>query len=113
MLDAKKNISKKISQIITRNRIRSLALYGMGVYAKRLLLYLEELNIKVAYTIDRDYQYINYHPIYSPDDDLDIVDSICITFLGETKPVEEMLIAKFPNSYIWKFTDILEEILNN
>ena len=75
MAQKKEYIKESIWKVIHDNNINSLALYGMGVYGRRMLRYLEEMGIEIRYAIDRNYKNIKTNYIlYDLKDDIPTVD---------------------------------------
>lgn len=109
MVREKEKIKKYIWKVIHDKNIKSLALYGMGVYGRRMLRYLEEMGIEIRYAIDRNYKNIKTdYVLYGLEDNLPAVDSICITLKEKDSWLEKMLRNKFPNTFIWNFVDFAE-----
>lgn len=109
MAQKKEYIKESIWKVIHDNNINSLALYGMGVYGRRMLRYLEEMGIEIRYAIDRNYKNIKTNYIlYDLKDDIPTVDSICITLKEKDSRLEKMLCNKFPSTFIWNFADLTE-----
>lgn len=88
------------------NRWESLALYGMGNYGKRLLIYLKQLDIPVQYIIDRNYKKINFTPSYDLQGNLPEVDSVCITLKKCSVELKAEIQKKLPTADIWYLNEV-------
>lgn len=95
-----------IDLIFKKQQIFTLALYGMGMNAKRLALYLEELGINIQYGIDRDHKQIRFQPTYSFEMKLPAVDSVCITMKNYTSELKKEIQDKLSGSYVWVLVEI-------
>ena len=99
------NISE-ISNIFLKNQISSAALYGMGNNGKRILLYLNELQIDVKYVIDRNFSEVNFEPVYNLEMDLPTVESVCVTLKKSSLEIIQDIRRKLPKTLIWTLQDI-------
>ena len=89
-----------------KHQISSLAVYGMGMNAKRLLLYLQELGLGIQYGIDKNYSLVQFKPAYSLDMELPTVDSICITIKDWTLNLKEEIKRKSLGAYVWVLVEL-------
>lgn len=96
---------QEISETLQRNEVKTLALYGYGWNAKRLMCYLTELGVEVSYIIDREYQTKDFRPAYSLKMDLPAVDSVCVTLDSHHQEVITELKRKLPDAHIWQLAD--------
>jgi len=104
-------ILERLKEKIQTEHICSLALYGAGNYAKRLQLYLNEIDMKVAYCIDKEYVHKkSLIPIYTIDMELPQTDSICITSNKISEEWETQLKEKMPNSKVWRIKELGEAV---
>ena len=95
-----------IDFILKQHQTVSLALYGMGMNAKRLMQYLDDLGVNIQYGIDKNYKQISFQPTYDFAMQLPAVDSICITMREYTPEVRKALQNKLPDSYIWSLAEL-------
>ena len=97
---------KALDNIFKARRISSLAFYGMGMNAKRLLLYLEELGMDIRYGIDQNHVRIHFRAVYGMDMELPEVDSVCITIRDWTQGLQKELQEKLPGAYVWALAEL-------
>lgn len=97
---------ESLDELFKTRRISSLCLYGMGMNAKRLLLYLEELQLEIQYGIDANYAQIHFQPVYSLDMELPVVDSVCITMKKWKNDLQKKIQTKLPDAYIWSLAGL-------
>ena len=97
---------ESVNSIFKVHHSSSLSFYGMGMNAKRLLLYLEELGVGIKYGIDKNYARIHFQPVYSLDMELPEVDSMCITMKNWTSELQRELQGKLPDAYIWALVEL-------
>lgn len=106
-LDRKWNgLLESLGALFISRQISSLCLYGMGMNAKRLLLYLQELHIDIQYGIDAKYSQIHFQPVYSLDMKLPVVDSVCITMKEWKEELQKEIHNKLPGAYIWSLAEL-------
>ncbi len=78
---------KRIEEYLGKKGYKSIAIYGMGKMGEALYSELKNSRITVKYCIDKNAEDIyGDYKIFSPDDDLDMVDAVVITavsFFGE------------------------------
>lgn len=107
LLDRKwSELLESLDEIFKAHQISLLSFYGMGMNAKRLLLYLEELGAGIQYGIDANYVRIHFQPVYSLDMELPVVDSVCITMKSWTVELQKKLQKKMPDVYIWALAEL-------
>ncbi len=99
-------ILNSLDTLLKKHQISSLALYGMGMNAKRLLLYLQELGLGIQYGIDKNYSLVQFKPAYSLDMELPTVDSICITIKDWTLNLKEEIKRKSLGAYVWVLVEL-------
>lgn len=97
---------KILGNNVKAHQISSLAFYGMGMNAKRLLLYLEELGMGIRYGIDKNHAQIRFRPAYGMDMELPEVDSVCITMKNWTQGLQKELQGKLPGAYVWALAEL-------
>lgn len=97
---------ESLDELFKTYRITSLSLYGMGMNAKRLFLYLGELRRGIQYGIDANYKQIRFQPVYSLDMELPTVDSVCITMKEWKMDLLKEIQNKLPDAYIWPLVEL-------
>lgn len=97
---------QSIALLLKAHQVSSLAFYGMGMNAKRLLLYLKELELCLQYGIDRNHSQICICPVYSLEMELPEVDSVCITINDWSSELQEGIQRRLPNAYIWALVEL-------
>lgn len=102
----KKRLFERINEKISSHRIKCMALYGYGYNAKRLLDYINDMDVEIPYVIDQRFEDITDISAYSLQADLPEVDSVCITLKNPEFEIKNALERKMPNSYIWQLADI-------
>lgn len=105
------DILVQLKEKIKMEHICTLAIYGAGNYAKRLQLYLNEIDMKVAYYIDKGQVHKKSPiPVYTIDMELPLVDSICITSDKISKKWEAQLKQKLPDTKIWRVKELSDTV---
>lgn len=83
---------RKITDILEREKINEIAIYGMGDLGRTLLKELENTDISVKYVIDRNnYRSFGAHSCYSPFDDLPDVQAVIVTPVSDFENIAEQL----------------------
>lgn len=99
------NISE-IKDIFWSHHLSNVAVYGMGSYGKRVLLYFDEMQIDVAYIIDKNDKELKCNAAYNLDMDLPMVDSVCVSLRKPPADLIQRIRRKLPKSFVWALTDI-------
>lgn len=88
-----KNESKTFEPYFQDNEISIVAIYGMGDLGERLYEELNNLNVGIAYAIDRmaSAKKINGLRVVGIDDTLENVDAIIVTPIQDYYEIEKML----------------------
>ncbi|MCI8567069.1 MAG: glycosyltransferase family 4 protein [Lachnospiraceae bacterium] len=98
-----------LADFFTKNKIKQIAIYGMGHLGRSLYDELEESDVTVRYAIDRNPgTAMEVLKIVSPDGELEEVDAVVITAL-EAEEIKIYLEKKCSYEVI-KLTDILTDI---
>lgn len=103
-------VKSEIAAFLQKNNTKTLALYGYGENARRLMCYLAELGITVSYIIDQNYEEKSFRPAYSLDMDLPPADSVCVTLAQPEQKIVENLKKKLPTACIWRLVDLKNKI---
>ena len=99
-----KNIEdgKKISDYFTKRNHKTIAIYGMGMVGKHLLKQLNDKDVKVVFTIERNIA--SYNNMQYSYDDIKVIagtpDVIVITPLLEFEKIKEQLIVVFDTEVV-------------
>lgn len=105
-----KQKGKNLKDYFLKNNYEKIAIYGMGRAGQRLVEELRNTEIEVLYGIDSDinniYSDIN---LVTVEDDLQRVDAVVVTALGEFDAVYDILCEKMDCPMI-AIEDILNEI---
>lgn len=107
----KPTIIDRLNVFFAKNKIESVALYGVGGEAKRFLQIIDDLNIEICYGIDRKPNNI-LSVCYKPTDKLPVVDAILITNRMGIEEIKTMLNSYTDMRIISIQNDILEKSLN-
>lgn len=105
----KKRITAEFINKVQNHGIKSMALYGYGNNARRLMEYITDMKIEIPYVIDRNYVGISDLPAYSLSMDLPEVDSVCITLKKPEREIKNILEKKLSDSYIWQLMDFMSD----
>ena len=97
---------EEIAEVLRENGVKTLALYGYGGNARRLMCYLEELGVTVSYIIDQNYKEKDFQPAYSLELDLPAASSVCITMGHADCGIAKQLKSKLPCAHIWHLADL-------
>ncbi len=84
---------KRISDFFAEEGISTIAIYGLGPFADRLMDALSGSEIEILYGIDQDVSCTNsrIETVYSPNDDLPEVDAIVATPFCSFREIERIL----------------------
>jgi len=84
---------KRISDFFAEEGIATIAVYGLGPFADRLMDALSGSGIEICYGVDQDASCTNSRvgTVYSPCDDLPEVDAVVITPFCASREIERML----------------------
>lgn len=93
---------ENVRNYLKKNDINTLAVYGYGVYGKKLLECLEECNIRVEYVIDKNANAFiqDSRSLKTMEDELDNVDMIIVTPLFAYRQITEELNKKIKTKFI-------------
>ncbi len=106
-----KHQDKPVSIYFDKEKIDSIAIYGMGELGYRLLEELEGSNINVKYGIDQNPGYgVNGLEIKSLEDEFEKVDAIIVTPIFAFDEIEKKLREKFSGSVI-SIEDVIYDIV--
>ncbi|MBD5489849.1 MAG: glycosyltransferase [Lachnospiraceae bacterium] len=83
----------ELSTFFSRQRIQTIAIYGIHHVGERLYDELKESEVKVAYFIDRNPKMLEI-PVLRPDEILDQVDAVVITPIFDFLEIKDSLSAK-------------------
>ena len=90
VISQKPAVIKKMNEYFRDNELKEIALYGLGQEAKRFLLILEDLDIRISYGIDKIPNSL-LKICYRPTDELPKVDAILITNLRNSVEIKKDL----------------------
>lgn len=104
-----KERKKSLEEYFVENKIKTVAIYGMGALGKHLIEELKNSSlVKIVYGIDRSKEVVNNSiEVLSSEDNLSKVDAVIITPVLEFDEIKAGLCNKVKASFI-----SLEEILN-
>ena len=90
-----REIGKQTVDFFREEQISSIAIYGMGDLADRLMDSLKDSGIEIRYGIDQDVCCTNARiaEVYSPDDPLPEVDAIVVTPFTSFKEIQDLLLS--------------------
>lgn len=106
----RQEIVDAINKYFRKESIETVAIYGYGVCGHSFYQLSKNLDINVAYAIDRRFLEEEQLSIYSPDEDLPKVDAILITLNDRSIEVEGFLKSHFGLFYYWN--DIIDRIIS-
>ena len=90
-----KQEGKSLAGFLTKLGYKSVAIYGMGITGERLLEELDNTDIDVKYSIDKNAKNIyTVANVLSPDETLEEVDAVIVTTIAYYDEIEEMLSKK-------------------
>lgn len=90
-----KQEGKNLSEYLSFNGIKTIAIYGMKELGQRLAEELRETDIEIKYIVDQNADTIETeYPIYKPTDDLENVDAVIVTAIYFYQDIEEELSKK-------------------
>jgi len=89
---------------------KKIAIYAYGTWGKKLKQYLDELDIRVEYIIDRKYANIKEVKAYSIDMDLPQIDLLFIALKDGAEDVRKAMEKKMPGTEIVLYGDIKPNI---
>lgn len=105
-----KQEGKSIVEYFHKNRIESIAIYGMSYLGERLLDELRDSDIKVRYAIDQNAGNIYADvDVFLPCDEMPLVDAVIVTPVYYFYEIQEMLLSKVDYKII-SLEDLLSEI---
>jgi lactate dehydrogenase-like 2-hydroxyacid dehydrogenase len=97
---------KKINSYIHDNNIHTVAIYGYGDIGRILLDYLNELNIKVEYIVDRNTCMDAPYPLIDPNDELPGTDLLLVTIIDNEFKTTNLMKTKL-DGYVMRLQDLL------
>ncbi len=101
-----KQLDKKLEDFFVNKGIETIAIYGMSHVGQRIIDDLENSRIKIMYGIDQRADKLTYDmDIYSPEDELPVVDAIVVTAYDFDEIVE--LLEGKVNCKILAFDEII------
>ena len=105
-----KQEGKNIEDFLDKQKVKSIAIYGMSYVGERLLDELKDSQIEVKYAIDRNVNGIFADvDVFSPDEALPEVDAIIVTPIFYFDEIEAMLEEK-TKAQILSIEDILYDL---
>lgn len=105
-----KQEGKSIVEYFNKNKIESIAIYGMSYIGERLLDELKSSDINVKYAIDQNANNIYTElDVLSPDAELPEVDAIIVTPIYYFYKIQKMLLSKVDYKII-SLEDLLSEV---
>lgn len=100
----------KVEKYFADRKIKSIAIYGMGMLGKHLLEELKDSDIQIVYGIDRNTNMQSIVPVYSPDDDLPEVDTVVVTATYAYVEIASVLNSKGCKKIV-SLAEVLSELL--
>lgn len=98
---------KQFKEKLQKDSTHTLALYGIGSNSKRLMLYAREIELRIYYYIDKNCKQKNESTaIYTVEEELPYVDSICITSKKISEEWEVLLKNKMPDTTVWRIEEL-------
>ncbi len=90
-----KEKNNKFTDYFEKNKIETVAIYGMGKIGKHLKYELENAEIKIAYVIDEGERIIySKEERYNLRDALPLVDIVIVTIIDEFEDIKTKIIEK-------------------
>lgn len=90
-----KQEGKSLAGFLAKLGYKNVAIYGMGITGERLLEELDNTDIDVKYSIDKNAKNIyTVANVLSPDETLEEVDAVIVTTIAYYDEIEEMLSKK-------------------
>lgn len=100
-------ILNSLQKVFLPIKDKKLALYGLGNYGKRLMLYLNSMNILVEYVIDKNNTAIDFRHVYNLDSQLPEINSVCVTLKNPPEELYDIIQKVLPSTDIWFLKDVL------
>lgn len=83
---------KNLSDYLHKNRVTSVAIYGMGIIGQRVFANISASDVEVKYVIDRNEKIsMGDTPVCKPDDKLENVDMVIVTTVQAFRDIKEHL----------------------
>lgn len=97
----RREVFENINDYFQREGIKKIAIYGLGGIGQAFLKIAGQLNICIAYGIDKEKKQVEGILACSLEDELGKVDAVIITLKFHNKEVEEFLNLRFEKVYYW------------
>ena len=102
-------ISDQIKNLLEEQHCKTVAVYGVGNYGKRVLRYLKRIGVDILYLIDQKLETYDGYTIHRLHDTFETVDCVCIALKKLPYDLKEKICDKFPQSYVWALSEEIDQ----
>ena len=91
----------ELNAYFLKNKIEKVAIYGLGACGREFLKLKDQLQVELAYGIDRETKAAREIPVYTPEEELPKVDAVLITLYSHNMEIEAFLNKKAFRFFYW------------